>query len=98
MITIALVIITLLVLAGFVLYTRTTVLAKSTGTYVTKVIDKLEKQTVIYTGVFIPMTLYSIKTSENLEMQIERNQYDRINVGDTVTIASYSNGLHKLQP
>jgi len=97
MITLTLVIVMLLALAMFVLFTRTTFLAKTTGTYQTLIVDKMEKQTVIYTGIFIPLTIYSIKTNENREIQVEKNQYNRLGIGDTVTIASYSNGLHKLQ-
>ena len=97
MITIAWVIVTLLLVAVFAVFTQTTIFAKPTGTYQTSILEKEEKQTVIYTGAFIPMKLYYVKTNENKEIQVERNQYNRLSIGETVTIASYSNGLHKLQ-
>jgi len=89
--------VTLLLVAVFAVFTQTTIFAKPTGTYQTTVVAKEEKQTVIYTGAFIPMKLYHIKTPENREIQVDRNQYNRLSVGETVTIASYSNGLYKLQ-
>jgi len=97
MITIALVIMTLLLLAVFVVFKRTTLFANPTGTYQTTIVAKEEKQTVIYTGAFIPMKLYYIMTGDNREIQVDRIQYNRLNVGETITISSYSNGLHKLQ-
>ena len=97
MITIALVIVTLLLVAVFAVYTQTTIFAKPTGIYQTSIVAKEEKQTVIYTGAFIPMKLYYVKTRENREIQVDRVQYNRLSIGETVTIASYNNGLHKLQ-
>ena len=97
MITIALVIVALLLVAVFAVFTRTTIFAKPTGTYQTSIVAKEEKQTVLYTGAFIPMKLYYIKTHLNREIQVDRNQYNRLSVGETVTVSSYSNGLHKLE-
>jgi hypothetical protein len=97
MITLTLVMGVLLLLAAFALYTQTTFFANSTGTYQTTVTDKMEQQTVIYAGVFIPMKIFSIKTSENMEIKVERNRYLRVSIGDYVTVTSYSNGLHRLQ-
>ena len=97
MINLFLVIGVLLLLAAFALYTQTTVFARPTGTYQTTIVGKEEKDTVIYTGVFIPMKIYTVKTSENRKINVERNQYNRINIGETVTVATYSNGLQRLQ-
>ena len=87
----------LLLLALLALYTQTTLFAKPTRTYQTRIAHKDEKQTVVYTGVFVPLKIYSITTSENQEIKVERNQYNRIKIGDIVTVTSYSNGLHKLE-
>ena len=87
----------LLLVAVLVFVTQTTIFAKPTGIYQTKVIEGEEKQTVIYTGVFIPMRTYLIKTSESREINIEKKQYLKLKMGDTVTITSYSNGLHRLE-
>ena len=94
---ITLVIVVLILLAVFVLFNQTTLFAKPTGIYQTIIVAKEEKHTILYTGAFIPMKIYIIKTSENREIQIERDQYDRLMEGDKVKITSYSNGLHKLQ-
>ncbi len=87
----------LILVAALALYTQTTLFSKPTGTYQTKITGKEEKQTVIYTGVFIPMKIYTITTSENREIKVEKNQYNRIKTGDTVTVTGYSNGLHRLE-
>jgi len=87
----------LLLLAVLALYTQTTLFAKPTGTYQTRIAYKDEKQTVVYTGVFIPLKIYTVITSDDVEIKVERNQYNRIKIGDTVTVTSYSNGLHKLE-
>jgi len=87
----------LILVAALALYTQTTLFSKPTGTYQTKITGKEEKQTVIYTGVFIPMKIYTITTSENSEIKVEKNQYNRIKTGDKVTVTGYSNGLHRLE-
>lgn len=87
----------LLLLAVLALYTQTTLFAKPTGTYQTRITHKDEKQTVVYTGVFIPLKIYSVTTSEDRDIKVERSQYNRIKIGDTVTVTCYSNGLHILE-
>ena len=54
----------IVVLFTLALVLRPTVFAKPTGTYETTVINKWEQNTVIYTGVFIPMKQYVIETTE----------------------------------
>jgi hypothetical protein len=43
------------------------------------------------------MKTYLIGTSENKEMNIDKKQYLKLKIGDTVTGTSYSNGFHRLQ-
>ena len=76
---------------------RSIIFAKPTGTYETIIIDKREQQTVIYTGVFIPMKMLILETTELHQINVRKRDYDRINVGDRVMITRYSNGQHKLQ-
>lgn len=73
------------------------VFSKPTGTYETVIIDKREQDTVIYTGIFIPMKLYILETTELHQLQVKKQVYEAINVGDRVTVTRYSNGQHKLQ-
>lgn len=97
MITLTLVLVTLILLAGVAFYSQTTLFAKPTGTYQTKIVDKVERQTVIYTGVFIPMKVYHVLTAENREIKVDKRQYARVRLMDNVTITGYSNGLHRLE-
>ena len=90
-------VIVVLILLAVLLFNQTTLFAKPTGMYQTIIVAKEEKHTILYTGAFIPMKVYIIKTSENREIQVERDQYHRLTEGDTVKITNYSNGLHKLQ-
>ena len=71
--------------------------AKPTGTYETTIIDKREQQTVIFTGIFIPMNMLILETTELHQLNVKKQVYNRINVGDRVTVTRYSNGQHKLQ-
>ncbi len=92
------VILALLVLfsLGFIVL-QSTILAKPTGTYETTIIDKREQDTVIYTGVFVPMKMYTLETSELHQLNVKKHVYNRISVGDRVTVTRYSNGRRKLQ-
>jgi hypothetical protein len=76
---------------------RFTVFAKPTGTYETTVIDKREQNTVIYTGVFIPLKQLILETTELHRIHVRKQVYDRIKIGDRVTVTRYSNGSRRLQ-
>lgn len=89
------VIIVLLALGFLVL--QNTLLAKPTGTYETTIIDKRVQDTVMYTGVFIPMKIYMLETTELNQLNVKKQVYDRINVGDRVTVTRFTNGKHRLQ-
>ena len=71
--------------------------AKPTGTYETTIINKKEQNTVIYTGVFIPLRMNILETTELHQINVQKRVYDRINVGDRVIVTRFSNGQHKLQ-
>lgn len=76
---------------------QSTVFAKPTGTYETTVIDKREQTFVIYGGVFTPIKQLVLETTELHRIHVNKHQYDRINIGDRVTVTRYSNGQHRLQ-
>ena len=86
--------IALLVLAVLL---QSTVFAKPTASYETTFINKREQNTVIYTGVFIPIKQLILETTELNQIIVKKHEYDRINVGDRVAITRYSNGQHRLQ-
>ncbi len=76
---------------------QSTVFAKPTGTYETPVIDKREQTIVIYSGVFTPIKQLVLETTELHRIHVRKHVYDRISVGDRVTVTRYSNGRHRLQ-
>lgn len=76
---------------------QSTVFAKPTGIYETTVIDKREQTIVIYSGVFSPLKQLVLETTELHRIHVNKHQYNRINIGDRVTVTRYSNGQHKLQ-
>jgi len=91
-------IIGIIVLLGIILVlVKWIAFPKPTGTYETTIIDKREQQTVIFNGVFIPMKMLILETTELHQLNFKKRDYDRINVGDRVMVTRYSNGQHKLQ-
>jgi hypothetical protein len=76
---------------------RSTAFAKPTGTYETSIINKREQNTVIFTGVFIPIKQLMLETTELHQIHVKKHEYDRIRIGDRVIITRYSNGRHRLQ-
>jgi hypothetical protein len=89
----------LLVIFLIVLYAilQNTVLAKPTGTYETIIIDKRVQNSVIYTGIFVPIRQHILETTELHQIIVKKQVYDRINVGDRVTVTRFSNGQHRLK-
>ena len=87
----------IVLLAVIFLIVRFIAFPKPTGTYETTIIDKREQNTVIFTGVFIPMKMLILETTELNQINVKKRDYDRINVGDRVMVTRYSNGQHKLQ-
>jgi hypothetical protein len=76
---------------------QSTIFAKPTGRYETIIIDKREQTTVIFTGIFVPIIQYILETTELNQLNVKKHVYDRISVGDSVTVTRFSNGQHKLQ-
>ena len=70
-----------IVLFMLVLVLRSTVFAKSSGTYETALINKREQNTVIYTGVFIPMKWLIIETTELHQVHVKKHEYNRTKSG-----------------
>lgn len=87
----------IIVLFTLALVLRSTVFSKPTGTYETTIINKREQNTVIYTGIFIPMKQFVLETTELHQVRVKKHMYDRIKIGDKVTVTRFSNGQHRLQ-
>lgn len=71
--------------------------SKKLESYPTTVYGKETRNTMIYTGVFIPMIYYILKVDMGLEVYVDHTSYNRIEIGDTVQVARYSNNKYKLE-
>jgi hypothetical protein len=87
-------IVLVLLIVVFVLIVCT--LSKKTGIYDATVVDKTVRKTVIYSGVFILVTFYTLIMELGIEVRVKKFIYDRIQVGDSIQISRYSNGSYRL--
>ena len=67
------------------------------GSYSATVYDKEIRNTMIYAGVFVPMALYILKVDMGIEVQVDHKTFNRIEIGESIQIARYSNGKYKLE-
>jgi len=70
---------------------------KKQESYPTTVYDKETRNTMIYTGVFIPIIYYILKVDMGLEIYVDHTSYNRIEIGDKIQVARYSNNKYKLE-
>jgi hypothetical protein len=52
---------------------------------------------VFYAGVFIPLKQLILETTELHRIHVKKHVYDRIKIGDRVTVTRYGNGSRRLQ-
>lgn len=97
MIANSMILVILIAILAIALLFQSTIFAKVVGTSETTVTRKKVQNTVIYTGVFVPIKQYIIITSDFREIIVQRREYDVIKEGDQVTVNVYSNGRHRLQ-
>jgi hypothetical protein len=82
---------------GLIFVAVTRLRGKRVGAFQTKVHGKLEKTTMTYAGVFIPIKYHLIVVDMGVEVRVNRDEYNRIRIGDPVTVARYSNGRYRLE-
>ena len=70
---------------------------KKTGTFQTSIMDKYVRNTVIYSGIFIPIVFYVLIVDMGIEIRVNKQQYDRIQIGESVYVSLYSNGSYQLE-
>ena len=70
--------------------------ARRISTFQSTVLDKKEETTMIYAGVFIPLVIYHLRVEKGMEFNVSHATYSSVNIGDTVSISSYSDGSHRL--
>ena len=71
--------------------------ARRVKTFQTRVVDKFERNTMIYTGVFIPIVLQYLVVEMGVEVKVGNFDYERTGIGDTVRVSRYSNGSYRLE-
>jgi len=71
--------------------------ARRVRTFKTRVVDKFERNSMIYTGVFIPLVLQYLVVEMGVEVKVGRFDYRRTGIGDTVWVSRYSNGSYRLE-
>jgi hypothetical protein len=91
--------ITILGITGLVLLIflkESTLFATEISTYQTKIIDKKKDMAIIPIPIVIPVPKYYIFTEEGRKLDVRQVVFNRISIGDLVSVTQYSNGIHKL--
>ena len=70
--------------------------ARRTSSFQSTVLDKKKETTMIYTGVFIPLVIYSLRVERGIEFNVSHAVYSSVDIGDTVPISRYSDGSYRL--
>jgi len=86
---------TLVVLVVAIAYPNLT--ARKVRTFKTRVVDKFERNSMIYAGVFIPLVLQYLVVEMGVEVKVGNFDYTRTDIGETVWVSRYSNGSYRLE-
>jgi hypothetical protein len=65
-------------------------------TFQATVADKRKENNIIYVGFFMPTVRYIPVTGRGLQAETDEETYEAAEVGDTVTVAEYSNGAYRV--
>ena len=71
--------------------------ARRVRSFKTRVVDKFERNSMIFTGVFIPIVVKYLEVEMGVELKVRDSDYRSIDVGDTVWVSRYSNGSYRLE-
>lgn len=86
---------TLVVLVVAIVYPALT--ARKVRTFKARVVDKFERNSMIYAGVFIPLVLQYLVVEMGVEVKVGGLDYRRVDIGDTVWVSRYNNGSYRLE-
>ena len=86
---------TLAVLVVAIAYPSLT--ARKVKTFKARVVDKFERNSMIFAGVFIPLVLQYLVVEMGGEVKVGGLDYRRTDIGDTVWVSRYSNGSYRLE-
>ncbi len=60
------------------------------------VIDKRREKGVVYVGFFLPTVKHILITDRGLQAETTKESYEATKIGDKVTVAEYSDGVHRV--
>lgn len=58
--------------------------------------DKRKETNIIYMGFFMPTVKHLLITDRGLQAETTKEAYEAVEVGDTVTVAEYSDGAYRV--
>lgn len=65
-------------------------------TFQATVTDKRKETNIIYMGFFMPTVKHLLITDRGLQAETTKEAYEAAEVGDTVTVAEYSDGAYRV--
>jgi hypothetical protein len=65
-------------------------------TFQATVTDKRKETSIIYVGFFMPTVKHILVTDRGLQAEATKEAYEAAEVGDTVTVAEYSDGAYRV--
>ena len=71
--------------------------SKKLEVYQTTIYDKETRNSMIYTGIFIPIVQHILKVDMGIEVNVDQDMYTKLEIGDRVQVARYSNSKYKIE-
>jgi len=65
-------------------------------TFQATVIDKRKETSVVYVGFFLPTVKHILITDRGLQAETTKKSYKSTKISDKVTVAEYSDGVHRV--
>ncbi len=71
--------------------------ARRLRTFRATVVGKAAERTVIYTGIFVPMTVHYVVVEGGVRVRVHKADFESIDAGDSVTVSEYSDSSYRLE-
>ena len=65
-------------------------------TFQATVTEKRKETSIIYVGFFMPMVKHILVTDRGLQAEAIKKAYEAAYIGETVTVAEYSDGVYRV--
>lgn len=75
---------------------ESTLFASEISKYQTSIVDKKKEMIVIPVPVVIPVQKFYVYTEEGIKLEVGHDLFGRISIGDMVSVARFSNDIHRL--